>query len=41
MTRDQVTTGYVVQLFEAVGTDQLVTPDVHNIAAFQNAALFI
>jgi ribose-phosphate pyrophosphokinase len=36
-TRDPVTTRYVAQLFEAVGTDCLVTLDVHNLAAFQNA----
>lgn len=36
--RDPVTTRYVAQLFEAVGTDRLVTVDVHNPAAFQNAA---
>ncbi len=36
--RDPVTTRYVAQLFEAVGTDRLVTLDVHNLAAFQNAA---
>jgi ribose-phosphate pyrophosphokinase len=35
--RDPVTTRYVAQLFEAVGTDRLVTMDVHNLAAFQNA----
>lgn len=35
--RDPVTTRYVAQLFEAVGTDMVVTLDVHNIAAFQNA----
>ena len=35
--RDPVTTRYVAQLFEAVGTDRLVTVDVHNLAAFQNA----
>ncbi|MGO4706857.1 ribose-phosphate diphosphokinase [Microvirga sp. 2MCAF38] len=34
---DPVTTRYVAQLFEAVGTDRLVTMDVHNIPAFQNA----
>lgn len=27
----------VAQLFEAVGTDQLITLEVHNVAAFQNA----
>lgn len=36
-TRDPVTTRYVAQLFEAMGTDVVVTLDVHNIAAFQNA----
>ncbi len=36
-TRDPVTTRYVAQLFEAVGTDRLATIDVHNPAAFQNA----
>jgi len=35
--RDPVTTRYVAQMFEAVGTDRLVTLDVHNLAAFQNA----
>jgi len=35
--RDPVTTKYVAQLFEAVGTDRVVTLDVHNLAAFQNA----
>ena len=36
-SRDPVTTRYVAQLFEAVGTGRLVTIDVHNLAAFQNA----
>lgn len=35
--RDPVTTRYVAALFEAVGTDCMVTMDVHNLAAFQNA----
>ncbi len=35
--RDPVTTRYMAQLFEAVGTDRVVTFDVHNVAAFQNA----
>ncbi len=35
--RDPVTTRYVAALFEAVGTDRIVTIDVHNLAAFQNA----
>jgi ribose-phosphate pyrophosphokinase len=35
--RDPVTTRYVAALFEAVGTDRVVTMDVHNVAAFQNA----
>lgn len=36
-TRDPVTTRYVAALFEAVGTDRVLTLDVHNLAAFQNA----
>jgi len=36
-TRDPITTRYVAALFEAVGTDRLVTLDVHNLAVFQNA----
>jgi ribose-phosphate pyrophosphokinase len=36
-TRDPVTTRYVAALFEAVGVDRVVTIDVHNLAAFQNA----
>ncbi len=35
--QDPVTTRYVASLFEAVGTDQVITMDVHNRAAFQNA----
>ncbi|MGA7395049.1 MAG: ribose-phosphate pyrophosphokinase [Terrimicrobiaceae bacterium] len=35
--RDPVTTRYVAALFEAVGTDTIMTLDVHNLAAFQNA----
>lgn len=35
--RDPVTTRYVAALFEAVGTDCVVTLDVHDLAAFQNA----
>lgn len=35
--RDPVTTRYVAALFEAVGTDRVVTLDVHNLAAYQNA----
>jgi ribose-phosphate pyrophosphokinase len=34
---DPVTTRYVANLFEAVGTDGLVTLEVHNPAAFENA----
>lgn len=34
---DPVTTRYVAQLFEAVGADCVVTLDVHNLQAFQNA----
>jgi ribose-phosphate pyrophosphokinase len=35
--RDPVATRYVAQLIEAMGTDRVITIDVHNIAAFQNA----
>jgi ribose-phosphate pyrophosphokinase len=35
--RDPVTTRYVATVFEAVGCDRIVTVDVHNLAAFQNA----
>ncbi|SNS55021.1 ribose-phosphate pyrophosphokinase [Noviherbaspirillum humi] len=35
--QDGVATRYVAQLFEAVGTDAIVTIDVHNSAAFDNA----
>jgi ribose-phosphate pyrophosphokinase len=35
--RDPVTTRYVANLFESVGTDAIVTIDVHNPAAFDNA----
>jgi ribose-phosphate pyrophosphokinase len=35
--RDPVTTRFVAALFEAVGTDVVVTLDVHNLSAFQNA----
>jgi ribose-phosphate pyrophosphokinase len=34
---DPVTTRYVASLFEAVGTDVVVTLEVHNPAAFENA----
>jgi len=35
--RDPVTTRYVAALFEAVGADAVMTMDVHNLAAYQNA----
>lgn len=35
--RDPVSSRTIAQLFEAVGTDRLLTLDVHNVAAFQNA----
>ena len=35
--RDPVTTRYVAQLFEALGANCVVTLDVHNLMAFQNA----
>jgi ribose-phosphate pyrophosphokinase len=34
---DPVTTRYVAQMFEAVGTDAVVTLEVHNPVAFENA----
>ena len=36
-SRDPVTTRYVAQLFEAIGTDRVICLEAHNIAAFQNA----
>lgn len=36
-SRDPVTTRYVAGMFEAVGTDRVITLDVHNVAAYQNA----
>jgi ribose-phosphate pyrophosphokinase len=35
--RDPVTTRYLAALLEAVGIDRVVTLDVHNLAAYQNA----
>ncbi len=35
--RDPVSTRYIAALFEAVGTDRVITLDVHNLAAYQNA----
>jgi ribose-phosphate pyrophosphokinase len=35
--RDPIATRYVATFFEAVGTDCMVTVDVHNLAAFENA----
>ena len=35
--RDPVMTRYVAGFFEAVGTDRVVTLEVHNLAAFQNS----
>lgn len=35
--RDPITTRYVAAVFEAVGVDGIVTLDVHNLAAYQNA----
>ena len=35
--RDPVTTRYIARLLEASGIDRIVTMDVHNIQAFQNA----
>jgi ribose-phosphate pyrophosphokinase len=35
--RDPITTKYVARLFEASGADAVLTLDVHNVAAFENA----
>jgi ribose-phosphate pyrophosphokinase len=35
--RDPVTTRYVAQQIEAAGADRIVTVDVHNLAAYENA----
>ncbi|WP_133716278.1 ribose-phosphate diphosphokinase [Methylocaldum gracile] len=35
--REPVTLRYVAQLFEAAGTDRVITLDVHDLAGFQNA----
>ena len=35
--RDPVSTRYIAVMLEAVGTDHVVTLDVHNVAAYENA----
>lgn len=35
--RDPVSTRYVAQLFESVGTDGILAVEVHNLSAFENA----
>jgi ribose-phosphate pyrophosphokinase len=35
--RDPVSTRYIAQMCESVGVDSIVTMDVHNLAAFENA----
>ncbi len=35
--RDPVTTRYLAQLLEAVGTNRVITIDIHNLQAFQNS----
>lgn len=35
--RDPVSSRYVAALFEAIGTDRIITLEVHNISAFENA----
>jgi ribose-phosphate pyrophosphokinase len=35
--RDPITTKYVAQMFEGCGADAVITLDVHNVAAFENA----
>jgi len=34
---DPITTRYVAAMFEAVGVDRVITLEVHNVAAFENA----
>ncbi len=34
---DPITTRYVAAMFEAVGIDRVITLEVHNVAAFENA----
>jgi ribose-phosphate pyrophosphokinase len=36
-SRDPVSTRYVARLFESVGTQAIMTMDVHNLAAYENA----
>ncbi len=36
-TNDPITTRYVATLFEAIGIDRVITVEVHNVAAFENA----
>jgi ribose-phosphate pyrophosphokinase len=36
-SRDPVTTRYLASMFEAVGVDAVITADVHNLAAYENA----
>lgn len=35
--RDPITTRYIAAMLEAVGLDMIVTADVHNLAAYENA----
>lgn len=36
-SHDPITTKYIAHIFETIGTDRLVTLDVHNLQAFQNS----
>ena len=36
-SREPITTKYIAMMFEAVGTDRLLTMDVHNLSALQNS----
>jgi ribose-phosphate pyrophosphokinase len=36
-SRAPITTKYIAKMFEAVGVDRVLTMDVHNLSAFQNA----
>ena len=36
-TNDPITTRYVASLFEAIGINRVITVEIHNVAAFENA----
>jgi ribose-phosphate pyrophosphokinase len=36
-SRDPVTTRYIATILQSIGTDRVVTTDIHNLAAFENS----